>query len=113
MSSIDVGSLVAQMRSLAAEAQGLGATAPARIGSPEVGRPETGFADVLENAIGQVNDTQQRAAALAEAFESGAANVDLAEVMVSLQKADLSFKAMTEVRNKLVSAYQEIMNMPI
>ena len=50
---------------------------------------------------------------MAEAFEAGTENVDLADVMISLQKASLSFKAMTEVRNQLVNAYQEIMNMPV
>jgi flagellar hook-basal body complex protein FliE len=39
--------------------------------------------------------------------------VNLPEVMIALQKASLSFQAMTEVRNKLVNAYQDIMNMPI
>ena len=53
------------------------------------------------------------AGGMAQAFEMGAEGVDLADVMVSLQKADISFRALTEVRNNLVSAYQEIMNMPV
>jgi len=106
MSNIDVSSLLAQMRSLAAEAQSLGSPAAETAGKTE-------FADVLGSSIDAVNQAQGKATSLAAAFESGVADVDLADVMVSLQKADLSFKAMTEVRNKLVSAYQEIMNMPI
>jgi flagellar hook-basal body complex protein FliE len=47
------------------------------------------------------------------AFETNASDTSLAEVMIASQKADLSFRAMTEVRNKLVSAYEEIMNMPV
>lgn len=105
MSEIDVTSLLSKMRSLAAEAQSLG--------PPKPGAGDGEFAKILEQSIDAVNQAQHRASALAEAFESGAPNADLAEVMVSLQKADLSFKAMTEVRNKLVSAYQEIMNMPV
>ncbi len=106
MSEIDVSGLLAQMRTLAAQTQSLG--------TPAVDTTDkANFAALLANSLDTVNETQQRAGALAEAFETGAENVDLAEVMVSLQKADLSFKAMTEVRNKLVNAYQEIMNMPI
>jgi flagellar hook-basal body complex protein FliE len=56
---------------------------------------------------------QVSAAQTAEAFEQNASEASLPEVMIALQKANLSFQAMTEVRNRLVSAYQDIMNMPI
>ncbi len=106
MNDIDVSGLLAQMRALANETQNLGVPA-------NTGTPTTAFAEVLGQSIDAVNQTQQRASALAEAFESGDPNVDLAEVMINLQKANVSFTAMTEVRNKLVNAYQEIMNMPV
>lgn len=109
MSNIDVNSLLAEMRTLAAEAQGVGAIGPA----DDVAPPKTSFSELLAGSVDSVNDTQSRAKELARAFETGNENVDLAEVMISLQKASLSFQAMTEVRNKLVSAYQEIMNMPV
>jgi flagellar hook-basal body complex protein FliE len=48
-----------------------------------------------------------------DAFESGDANVSLAEVMVASQKASVSFQAMLQVRNKLVEAYKDVMNMPM
>ena len=73
----------------------------------------SGFGDVLKTAIDSVNASQQTAAALKRDFESERNNADLTEVMVAVQKADLSFRAMTEVRNKLVAAYQDIMNMPV
>jgi len=47
------------------------------------------------------------------AYASGDENTDLAQVMVSMQKASLSFEAVTQVRNKLLSAYQEVMNMQV
>ena len=50
---------------------------------------------------------------MAAALERGDANVTLPEVMIALQKASLSFQAMTEVRNRLVTAYQEIMRMQV
>ena len=49
---------------------------------------------------------------MTEAFETGAANISLADVMVSTQKANVSFQAMLQVRNKLVEAYKDVMNMP-
>lgn len=106
MSDIDVSGLLAQMRALAAETQSLNNPSQARA-------PEVSFSDVLGRSIDAVNETQQHASGLAEAFEKGDSDVDLAEVMISLQKASVSFQAMTEVRNKLVNAYQEIMNMPV
>jgi flagellar hook-basal body complex protein FliE len=50
---------------------------------------------------------------MSDAFVKGEPNVDLTEVMVAVQKASLSFQAMTQVRNKLVQAYQDVMNMPV
>jgi flagellar hook-basal body complex protein FliE len=54
-----------------------------------------------------------QAGQLAESFSAGDPGVDLAQVMVALQKASVSFQAMTQVRNKLVDAYRDIMSMPV
>jgi flagellar hook-basal body complex protein FliE len=99
--------LLGQMRAMAAQA---GSLPPAQ-GAEAAGAPD--FASLLKDSVAKVNDTQQQAGKLAEAFDKGDPNVDLAEVMVALQKASLSFQAMTQVRNKLVSAYQEIMSMGV
>ena len=71
------------------------------------------FGDTLKAAIDKVNDAQQTAGQLSREFVSGESNTDLHEVMVSLQKANVSFQSMVQVRNKLVTAYQEIMNMQV
>ncbi len=107
MSDLNVNQLLAQMRAMAAQAEGLPRPASA------AEKPEVEFGQLLKSSIDAVNGAQQDAARLAEAFELGDQQVDLAEVMVALQKANVSFQAMTQVRNKLVSAYQDIMNMPI
>jgi flagellar hook-basal body complex protein FliE len=73
----------------------------------------TDFSALLQQSIAAVNDTQQSAGKMTETFETGAANVSLADVMVATQKANVSFQAMLQVRNKLVDAYQEVMNMPM
>ena len=108
MSDMDISRVLADMRALAAEAK---QRPEANAGPDEIGKPD--FGDLLRQQIDKVNTTQQTATELRDRFERGDPNVDLTEVVVSMQKASLSFKAMTEVRNKLVEAYREIMNMPI
>ncbi|WP_047284537.1 MULTISPECIES: flagellar hook-basal body complex protein FliE [Pseudomonas] len=71
------------------------------------------FADMLGQAVNKVNDTQQASNQLSSAFEIGKSGVDLTDVMISSQKASVSFQALTQVRNKLVQAYQDIMQMPV
>jgi flagellar hook-basal body complex protein FliE len=83
---------------------------------PVAATPETGassFADMLGMAVNKVADTQQASSQLASAFEIGKSGVDLTDVMISSQKASVSFQALTQVRNKLVQAYQDIMQMPV
>ncbi len=107
MSEIDISQLLNQMRAVAAQSQGLPAT-------PEIGqsnRPD--FAAMLQNTVSKVNESQTQAGQLATALEKGDPTVDVAQVMVAMQKANISFQAMTQVRNKLVSAYQEIMGMQV
>lgn len=104
MSEMNVNQVLAQMRAMSLEA-----------GSGKA--QETGggadFAAMLKQSIGAVNDTQQTAGKMTEAFEKGDTNVSLAEVMVASQKASVSFQAMLQVRNKLVEAYKDVMNMPM
>ena len=111
MAAIDTTRLLMELRSLAAEAQ----RAPGVGGGPSAtgGAATPDFGSVLKASIGQVDGLQQSASALASAFEQGAPGVDISRVMVEAQKASLAFRAMNEVRNRLVSAYQEVMNMPI
>jgi flagellar hook-basal body complex protein FliE len=71
------------------------------------------FAQVLKNSIEQVNQTQQQADGMAANFAAGDGNSNLHEVMIALQKANVSFQEMVQVRNKLVTAYQDVMNMQV
>ncbi|UJP05952.1 MAG: flagellar hook-basal body complex protein FliE [Nitrosomonas sp.] len=75
--------------------------------------PSVDFSEKLKSAIDQINQTQQASDRLSEQFVSDQPGVDLHEVMISLQKANISFQSMVQVRNKLVTAYQEIMNMQV
>jgi flagellar hook-basal body complex protein FliE len=71
------------------------------------------FAQILQNSIDQVNQTQQQAEGMAANFAAGDRTANLHEVMISLQKANISFQEMVQVRNKLVSAYHDVMNMQV
>jgi len=114
MSQMQINQVLAQIRSLSSH--GL---QPTRPGAPGVdGTAATGgvngsFGQLLKQGIDAVNKSQQSAASLGDAFERGVAGVDLAQVMLETQKASVSFRALAEVRNRLVNVYQEIMNMPI
>ena len=71
------------------------------------------FAQVLQASIAEVNQTQQQADAMAANFAAGNSSENLHEVMIALQKANISFQEMIQVRNKLVSAYHDVMNMQV
>ena len=70
------------------------------------------FADTLKDALQSVNEGQAKASALSEAYERGA-EVDIAKVMLARQQASVGFEATLQVRNKLLSAYKDIMSMPV
>ena len=70
------------------------------------------FAATLESALKDVNQAQVKAGELSEAYERGE-TIDIAKVMLARQQAAVGFEATMQVRNKLLSAYQNIMNMPV
>ena len=98
--------MVSQLRAVASQASGTAPSLPQDNSNPD-------FSAMLMSAINEVNNTQQDAKQLSQQFEQGNPSANLQDVVVSLEKASISFQAMVEVRNKLVSAYQEIMNMQV
>jgi len=108
---MDIQNVLNQMRALQAQAQ-RGVTEMAPVSAPEKGAPGS-FGELLKTAIDKVNETQTEAKNLSLAYERGEAGVDLPQVMIGLQKASVSFQAMVQVRNRLVSAYEDISKMPI
>lgn len=111
MSEMGIDQVLAQMRAMSSLAQGAGAGTGPDPAAEAVDRPD--FAGLLQASVGKVSEAQQTSSSLAAAFEAEDPDVDLAEVMVAMQKSSLAFQAVTTVRNKLVSAYQEIMSMPV
>lgn len=104
MSIASIESVLQQMRALAPSMGHAPAT------DSEVGAG--GFAGELKKSLERISSAQQQAYGQAEAFEMGKPGVALNDVMVDLQKANIGFQTGLQVRNKVVAAYQEIMNMP-
>lgn len=102
-------SMLAQMRQMAAAAEARPDAPASAIGEPKPAE----FSSMLEQMVNKVNDAQQTGAQMADQFVSGESQADLAEVMVAMQKARVHFETMLQVRNRLVTAYEEIMRMPV
>ena len=101
--------VLAQLRGAAARAGINGETTSAAV----AGGKTTDFAGVLKASLNHVNERQQQATNLARDFELGVPGASLQDVMVSIQKANISFQQTVQVRNRMVSAYHEIMNMQV
>lgn len=115
-----VDSMLAQMRALTRTAQGapeagrpgaLAGDGPAA--APVPGSSSGAFAAELARSLNRVSHTENAAYSQARAFELGAPDVSLSNVMIDLQKANLSLQATVQVRNRFVEAYKEIANLAI
>jgi flagellar hook-basal body complex protein FliE len=114
MSQMQIDQVLAQIRSYSSQPAGL--ARPVAPGGPAASPGASGapdFGQLLKKGIDAVNETQQSASRVADAYERGAPGVDLARTMIETQKATVAFRALAEVRNRLVTVYQDIMNMPI
>ena len=113
MNEIGINNVLAQIRAMQAQtAQRPAGIAPVAPGAPQAAQ-KAGFESVLKSAVDSVNQAQQDSSRLQTSFAMGDKSTDLASVMVAGARAQVQFKGMVEVRNRLVSAYQDIMNMPI
>ena len=111
MTGIDTGrieAMVAQLKVAASRAQG---SVPPALAKPEVAKAD--FAGALKASLDQVSAAQNKATAMGQRFAMGDDSVNLSDVMINMQKASIGFQATVQVRNKLVSAYQDIMNMQV
>ncbi|HEU4623165.1 MAG TPA: flagellar hook-basal body complex protein FliE [Steroidobacteraceae bacterium] len=116
MSQMEIDRVLATIRSFSAQnAGGIGGVGQGNAAAGAAGSTNgvSEFSKLLQKGIDAVNQAQSTANDLATKFEKGVPGVELPQVMLEMQKASVSFRALTEVRNRLVSAYQEIMNMPL
>lgn len=106
MSTQGIEQMLNVLRSTAAQASGKAAETTPAAGAPD-------FAQVLKSSLDKVNQTQQQADQMATKLAAGDTTQNLHEVMIALQTASVSFQEMVQVRNKIVSAYQDVMNMQV
>ncbi len=99
--------VLSQMRALQARASGAAPETAAAAAQP------SDFASLMKSSVDQIATMQNNASAMAAAYETGDKSVDLTKVMLEVQKAGLAFHAMTEVRNKLLDAYSQVMSMSV
>ncbi|ADG17037.1 flagellar hook-basal body complex protein FliE [Paraburkholderia atlantica] len=104
-----LSSALQQMQAMAAQAAG-GATPVAEQSGAAT---PTNFAAALKASLDKISSDQQKAIGESQAFELGASNVSLNDVMVDMQKANIGFQFGLQVRNKLVAAYNDIAQMSI
>lgn len=109
MSSPALASAIAQMQSLATQAGGEAAKGQ-RLDTA-VG--QGGFVGELQASIQRINDLKLQAAYKAEAFQAGEPGVELNDVMIDMQKASVATEMGFQVRNRLVTAYKDVMNMQV
>lgn len=84
------------------------------VAGAHVARPQgLSFGDAIKQALAQVSGMQNDSGELAKQFQLGNESVSLEETMISAQKASVGFQAAIQVRNRVVQAYTEIMNMNV
>jgi len=105
MSDIAINQVLAQMRAMQALANPQA--------TPEAVQGQGNFSNLMQDSIKEVNAAMQESRAMTTRFEMGDPSVSLAEVIVNSQKAGLQFQAVAEIRNRVLSAYKEVMNMPV
>jgi flagellar hook-basal body complex protein FliE len=111
MSQIDVNSVLSQMRALSAQAS---ETMPSvSLPSSSGNASNVDFGTLFKQSLGAVAAQQNEAQTQSTAFERGDPGSDIAKTAIAGQKADLAFRGLVEVRNKLTDAYSTIMNMPV
>lgn len=108
ISTASIDAMAAELRLVAARAKGTNDTVPL-----DKAIAKSDFADALKASLEQLNSSQQRAQQLGQSFALGDQNTHLSDVMIAMQKANIALHAAVQVRNRLVSAYQEIMNMQV
>lgn len=109
MDKLQMNALLTELKAGAALASG----SRASIKAGKAGQPPADFTALLRGALDQVNGSQEKSQALAREFQLGNPKVSLEDTMIALQKSSLSFQFLVQVRNKVVTAYHDIMNMPV
>ena len=117
---MDINRVLAEMRSLKAQTQVFNEIDKPgdkfdlqQRGSLKAPEEVSSFGDVFNQALGKVRELEQASSAAKTAFEQGRPGVDITDVMIASQKSSVAFQATLQVRNRVIEAYRDIMNMPV
>ena len=111
---LNTGNNIASMLQTLRAQQAQAKVAPPPVAALEAGKsPAISFADAVKTAVSKVNELQNHSKVLQARYESGDSDLPLSDVVVGMQKSSLAFEATLQVRNKVLKAYEEIMNMPV
>lgn len=117
---MDINRVLMEMRSIKSQTEVFKPNAPADtvqgkrpLESLNAAKETPAFGDLLSQAVNKVNDLQKSSNELATQYQQGVEGVDITDVMIASQKASVSFQSMLQVRNKVVEAYRDVMNMPV
>lgn len=106
-----IDGLLAEMRAAMVSAQGAGVS---KISAPGASASSgVDFASVLKSSLDGVSQAQNQAVSMQNSFVMGDDKVSLSDTMIAMQKANISLQATVQVRNKVVAAYNDIMNMQV
>ncbi|KQX96738.1 flagellar hook-basal body protein FliE [Massilia sp. Root133] len=118
-----IEAMMAQLKSAAQKPAGPASPAEAlgglggigKLGAPDAAESSTkvSFSDALKASLQNVSNSQIQADEMGKKFAAGDDSVSLSDTMIAMQKASINFQATVQVRNKLVSAYHDIMNMQV
>ena len=118
-----IEAMMAQLKSAAQKPAGPASPAEAlgglggigKLGAPDAAESSSkvSFSDALKVSLQNVSNAQVQADDMGKKFAAGDDSVSLSDTMIAMQKASISFQATVQVRNKLVSAYHDIMNMQV
>jgi len=105
-------SIHAMLRTLAAHQAEAAGGVGAREAAQATANAPAGFGQAVNRALEQVNDAQLKSKALQEGYERGEP-IPLTDVVIGMQKSSLAFEATVQIRNKVLKAYEDILNMPV
>ena len=111
-SQVNIQSMLQTLKAYQAQAGGGVDDAGNKLGGAGQPQGTAGFTDLIQKSLQSVNEVQQESKAKAEAYERGE-GVPLTDVVLGMQKSSIAFEATLQVRNKVLKAYEDILNMPV
>lgn len=118
---MDINNLLVEMRSMKSQInafnpegiaeQTRGVSGP--LADVKTGNTTSNFGELMQQAVNNVNDLQANAKTMATQYEQGIGDASITDVMIASQKSSVAFQGMLQVRNKVVEAYRDVMNMPV